>query len=136
MFRPQMQPVRGVQPQGGPGTGSPTIGVPMAKKGGRVKRADGGRTMGKNKGHKGPVTNVIVAPGAGGGGGGAPHPVPVPIPVRRPPSPAMAGGPPPGATPPRPMPMPPGGAPIAGMGGAPMPPPGGIKRGGRARAHA
>lgn len=91
-------------------------GKPLTKlkKGGHVggmhtlrrldKRARGGSV--KKKGHT--TVNVVVA-----GGHPTPRPVPVPVPVgARPPVPAAPGG-------------------LAG--GAPMPPPGGMKRGGRAK---
>ena len=157
-----MQQIRAAQAQRGMGMapqGAAPNGMPptAAKRGGRLKRAAGGRAMGggmpmemggskaKSKGKDGKAgnkVNVIVAPGGGGGAGpgaGGARPVPVPVPVRRSAPPPGAGGPPPGAAmpPPRPMPPPgmagPGGPPGGGM---PMPPPGGIKRGGRAKAHA
>jgi hypothetical protein len=87
------------------------------------KRASGGRTRSKGKGHKGTHVNVIVAPqGGGAGAGGMPpvgvHPVPPVVPPMPPPGagampPPGAGGMPPGM-PPRPM-MPPGGMPPGGL---------------------
>jgi hypothetical protein len=74
-----------------------------AAKGGRISRADGGRTV---KGKGGTKVNIIVMPQGGGQPGGA---------AVMPPRPAM----PPPAPPPRP-PMPPGGMPPGGM------PPGGV----------
>ena len=119
--------------QQGQGGGAP----PMAKKGGRIHRAEGGRAAMKGKGKHGPTKINIVNMPSGGGD----RPVPVPVPGRPPMAgpPPAAAGPPPGM-PPRPMPpgMPPGG-PVAGMGGAPggpMPPGAmGMRRaGGRTRS--
>ena len=155
-----MQQIRAAQAQRGMGMapqGAAPNGMPptAAKRGGRLKRAAGGRAMGggmpmemggskaKSKGKEGKAgnkVNVIVAPGGGGGAGpgaGGARPVPVPVPVRRSAPPPGAGGPPPGAAMPPPRPMPPPGMAGPGAGGPPMmPPPGGIKRGGRAKAHA
>lgn len=87
----------------------------MSKKtGGAVQRASGGRTKSKKGGHT--HVNVIVAPQGGGAGAGAPpmgvHPVPPVVPPMMPPG---AGGMPPPGMPPRPP-----------MGAGPMmaPPPG------------